>query len=289
MLPVNVPRTSICARPHSRPLQSTSTLAWVFLTFALLAGCGGLEVVRPPDGFNPSLPPSPKVALFYDISTGRSYVSESWYDSLENAVLQALRDKGYTPVLICGLLRRTNDFMKGYVTQDSCPPEFGSSQSPKLRLMGAAGSKGDIARAVAREAAVKSGSGSILYLKADVPVSTDGRFFPVSGQSLFLQTDKLTVQFKGGRTVRWWDLSYNWLQFIGRNSNEVSNVENWQEIQQQILEKKLVSGDRVAVVIEPMEKFLKRLAGEILKDIPAWSPADDPSSATRRKAGSGAK
>ncbi|MER2513964.1 MAG: hypothetical protein ABTQ25_16375 [Nitrosomonas ureae] len=90
----------------------------------------------------------------------------------------------------------------------------------------------------------------------------------------------------------WWDLSYNWLQYINPNSADASHIENLENasaIREQIVNKKLKEGDHIVLRFEPSEEFVKRLAEELLKDIPVWVPANAPSSAIGRQDGSAGK
>ncbi len=263
------------------PLQSHllySMLIGVLFAVTLLTGCASYQPLRPPDTFTPSLPPGPKVALVYMFPT-TARAPDSWYDTFENAILQGLREKGYSPIVICGLFVRL---------PATCPPEFGGSQFPWVIRIAQTGSKGDEVRAAARDEAVNRGATSILYLTAFISVvDRHGRYFPERSSSLSFQTNELIFDFHcDGTNVMWWDLSGNWLQYIEplspySPSCSVSNVENAQEIRERIVAGQLKPGDRVAYRLEPMEKYIKRLAGAILKRIPSYISEQTPSSTSR--------
>ena len=272
------------------PLQSHllySMLIGVLFAVTLLTGCASYQPLRPPDTFTPSLPPGPKVALVYKFTT-TAHAPDSWYDTFENAILQGLREKGYSPIVICGLLRPRDDFWGGYVIPATCPPEFGGSQLPLwVSRIAQTGSTGDEVRAAARDEAVNRGATSILYLHAFIRVDRHGRYFPERSSSLFVQTNELIFDFHcDGTNVIWRDLSDNWLQYSDSLSPyspscSVSNVENAQEIRERLVAGQLKLGDRVAVRLEPMEKYIKRLAGAILKRIPSYISEQTPSSTSR--------
>lgn len=272
---------------QSRLLQST--LGWLFLTVMFLAGCSP-KSIRPPDSFTPSLPPSPKLALFYT-SFGAANAPVSWYESFEHAILQGLRDKGYDPVLVCGVLRQPG-MWKNYVPQGSCPAALAGSS--EMSHLAHATSSGDVARAAARDAAAQRGAASVLYFFTVLWVDHSGRYFLPDSVGAFVHVDELVVKYSGPPLqFHWWDLSYNWLQYTDPSKRssasnsypDFTNVENSQQIRKFMeASKNMRIGDRIpAPRFEPMEKFLKRLAGEIFKSIPEWIPPEERSSGSRHE------
>jgi hypothetical protein len=298
---------NICSKYNRIEKDYIFSLTWrvvgVMLLFVFVGGCATVNTIKPPNNLKPTLPITPRVALFLGPTFHypriiRDYFSDDWYADFEQLLLQGFRDKGYDPVVICWMLfpnRTTNilfspDRLKDkYNERPGCFPEL--REQFLWRDVGHLlddDKWGEAHRASAREAALKQGASSIFYMWTSVSIMN--RIEVAS--PLYMKLDFPGLVYNG-KQWNWFDLSFNWhnyfrddkgsekwkkvatnqypnypLQYYGNMWNQSFELPRKEVLNSMIKEGK----EETLIKFMPTDKFLKMVVDDLLAEIPTWVP-----------------